>query len=393
MRALIIGGGIGGLSAALALQKVGIEAVVFEKTPEITEVGAGLTLWSNAILASRRLGVESEIIAAGSVIEKSRSVTPSGELLDQFDFAGLAQKVGAPTVCVHRAELQRILRNAVVAGDADAVQTGRKCINWEEKDGAVSVLFEDGSCELADLLVGADGIHSVVRPMLFGEERPRYAGYFAWRGIAHGVSHLLSIGEALFIIGRGAQAGCFPCGDGRVYWFLTCNGPPGSLPSRDGNRPEILALIEGWQTPLSLFVEATEGDAILRNDIIDRPPRTAWGKGRTTLLGDAIHATTPNLGQGACQAMEDAVFLAHWLSTADSVQTGLRDYESSRKERTKFVIEQSWELGKIFQLSNPIAVWLRNALSRSEYANRHSKKLFERLLDIDLPALDRSDLS
>lgn len=388
MRALIIGGGIGGLSTAIALQRVGIEAIVFEKAPEITEVGAGLSLWSNAILAARRLGVESQIVAAGSVIDKSRSVLPSGEPLNEFDFAAFGRKVGAPSVCVHRAQLQRILRDTVLTRDADSVQTDRKCIGWEEKDGSLSVEFEGGAREVGDVLIGADGIHSVVRRSLFGAEKPRYAGYYAWRGIARGVSELIPRGEALFMIGRGAQAGCFHCGADQVYWFLSSNGPQRLNSSQHGNRAEILALIEDWQTPLRQFVEATASDAILRNDIIDHPPRTVWGRGRTTLLGDAIHATTPNLGQGACQAMEDAVFLAHSLRTTASVEAALRDYETERKERTKFVVEQSWELGKVFQLSNPIAIWLRNVMSRTKYAHQRGEKLFERLLEVELPILE-----
>lgn len=387
MRALIIGAGIGGLATAVALQRVGIEAVVFEKAQEITEVGAGLSLWSNAILAARRLGIESEIVAAGSVLTKSRSLLPSGQQLDEFDLSALARKAGTPTLCVHRAELQRILVAAVYAHDQSAVQTDRECVGYNEENGAVSAVFADGSQEHGDVLIGSDGINSIVRRSLFGDETPRYAGYFAWRGIAHNVSALLPEGQGLFIMGRGVQAGCFHCGEDRIYWFLTCNGPPHSHPSPSGNYTEIIALVEKWQVPMRQFVEATDPNAILRNDIIDRAPRKVWGKGRTTLLGDAIHATTPNLGQGACQAMEDAVVLAHSLRTVASAEVALRNYEARRQERTKFVIEQSWQLGKVLQLSNPVGVWLRNAMSRTKYAERHSQDLFERLLVIDLPEL------
>ncbi|HWB48945.1 MAG TPA: FAD-dependent monooxygenase, partial [Stellaceae bacterium] len=239
MRALIVGGGIGGLAAAVALQRVGIEAVVFEKTPEIAEVGAGLSLWSNAIQATRRLGIEAEIVAAGSIIDKTRSFLSSGELVDEFDFAALGRKAGAPTVCAHRADLQRILLDTVLARDPAAVQTGRECIGCEQEGRVASAVFADGSREWGDFLVGADGIHSVVRRSLFGDETPRYAGYHAWRGIAHGVDALLPEGQPLFVIGRGAQAGCFHCGGGRVYWFLTRNGPPHSPAAPGGNRAEV----------------------------------------------------------------------------------------------------------------------------------------------------------
>jgi 2-polyprenyl-6-methoxyphenol hydroxylase-like FAD-dependent oxidoreductase len=251
----------------------------------------------------------------------------------------------------------------------------------------VSAVFEDGSRERGDVLIGADGIHSVVRRSLFGDEKPRYAGYYAWRGVAHGASELLPKEESLLTLGTGVQSGCFHCGNDRVYWFLTCSGASHSQPNPDGNQADILQLIKNWRTPMRQFVEVTDAKAILRNDIIDRPPRLVWGKGRTTLLGDSIHATTPNLGQGACMAMEDAVILAHSLCTIESEEEALRNYERLRRERTQFIIEQSWQLGKVLQLSNPIAVWLRNAMSRTKYANRHSEKMFERLFDIDLPEL------
>jgi FAD-dependent urate hydroxylase len=388
MKALIVGGGIGGLSAAIALQKVGIEAVVCERAPQIAEVGAGLSLWSNAILAARRLDVEARVMEAGSVIEKTQSVLPSGELLQETDFSVFAKKFGAPSVCIHRAELQRVLCDTALSGKPQAVQANRKCVSFEENNGAVEAAFDDGSHEQADVLIGADGIHSVVRQSLLGASRPRYAGYFAWRGIAEGAGKLLPSGKALFVVGRGVQAGCFHCGEDRIYWFITCNAPQQSRPGPGGNKMDILATIENWRTPVAQFVKATEEQAILRNDIIDSSPQFTWGRGRVTLLGDAIHATTPNLGQGACQAMEDAVFLAHSLRTISSADDALRHYESSRRERTKFVVEQSWHLGKLLQLSNPLGVWLRDRLSQTKFASAHSLELFERLLQVQLPELD-----
>lgn len=390
MKALIIGGGIGGLSTAIALQKVDIQAFACEKALQITEVGAGLSLWSNAIIAARRLGVESKIVNAGSVIEKTQSAIPSGELLNETDFSAFARKFGAPSVCVHRAELQRILRDTALSLNPQAVQTNRKCISFKEKNGGIQAAFDDGSHEEADVLIGADGIHSVVRESLFGVRKPRYAGYFAWRGIADGVSELLPEGRALFVVGRGIQAGCFHCGKKRIYWFITCNAPEHSQPSPAGNKHDILRMLDQWRTPVAQIVEATDDHAILRNDIIDSPPRATWGRGRITLLGDAIHATTPNLGQGACQAMEDAVFLAHSLSTISPVENALRQYESLRQERTKFVVDQSWQLGKLLQLSNPLGVWLRDTLSRTKYANAQTVNLFERLLEVQLPNLESS---
>ena len=388
LRALIVGGGIGGLAAAVALRRVGISATVFEKAPQIAEVGAGLSLWSNAVLALRRLGLEARAIAAGSPIERARSFLASGRPNGTFDLAGLAEKAGAVSLCIHRAELQRILLGAAAAGDPDAVRTGRDCVGFAADPDGITARFADGSTEYGDVLIGADGIHSVVRRQLFGAQQPRAAGYFAWRGIATGdVASLLPAAEAIVVLGRGSQAGFFHCGEGAVYWFLTGNPRSAPRPRAQANRAAALAAIAAWRVPVHGFIEATEEDAILRNDVIDRPPQREWGIGRATLLGDAIHATTPNLGQGACQALEDAVVLADALRQGASPEAGLRDYEARRRNRTRFVIEQSWRLGRMAQTASPIAIWLRDLLGSSPLARRSSEKLFERLLCVDLPEL------
>lgn len=172
-----------------------------------------------------------------------------------------------------------------------------------------------------------------------------------------------------------------------VYWFLTANAQAHQETGGEGSRVAALAAVAEWRVPVHRFIEATEEAAILRNDVIDRRPHRQWGVGRATLLGDSIHATTPNLGQGACQALEDAVVLADALRRAASPDAGLRDYEARRRDRTRLVIEQSWRLGRMAQTANPIAIWLRELLGSTALARRSSERLFERLLCIELPEL------
>jgi FAD-dependent urate hydroxylase len=386
IRALIVGGGIGGLTAAIALQRVGIDVALFEKAPHISEVGAGLSLWSNAMVALRRLGLEAAALRAGSVIERTQTFLSTGKPFGSMDFAALGEKAGALSICLHRAALQRLLLDAALAGDPRSVQTGRECTGFQADAAGVAAVFADGSRERGDVLIGADGVHSAIRGQLFGDERLRFAGYLAWRGITKGAGPLPER-ESLVVIGRGAQAGCFHCGERHLYWFLTVNAAPGSSAGRLGNRGEALEVIKSWRAPFQSFVEATEEDAILRNDVVDRPARRIWGAGRVTLLGDAIHATTPNLGQGACQALEDAIVLADSLRRSPSPEAGLRDYEARRRSRAAFVIRQSWRMGSVLQLSNPVAVWLREILGSTSWAHRQSERLFERLLLVDLPEL------
>jgi FAD-dependent urate hydroxylase len=147
-----------------------------------------------------------------------------------------------------------------------------------------------------------------------------------------------------------------------LYWFLTRNAAPGSLASPPGNRGEVIERIKHWRVPFRAYVETTAENAILRDDVIDRPARRIWGAGRVTLLGDAIHATTPHLGQGACQAVEDAVVLADSLRRCSSPEVGLRNYEARRRRRANYLIRQSRRVGIALQLSNPAGVWLRNRI-------------------------------
>jgi len=387
MRALIIGGGIGGLAAAIALQRVGVHAALFEKAPQITEVGAGLSLWSNAMIALRRLGLETAARKAGSVIEQTRSFLSTGEPLGSVDFAALGEKVGAPSICLHRATLQRLLLDTALNHDPASVQPGRECTGFEADASGPAALFTDGSRERGDVLIGADGIHSVIRRQLFGGEKLRFSGYLAWRGIAERASPLPGR-EAVVVVARGSQAGCFQCGEQWRYWYLTLNAAPGSHAGPLGNRREALEHIRNWRVPFRLIVESTEEEAILRNDVVDRPARRVWGAGPVTLLGDAIHATTPDLGQGACQALEDAVVLADSLRRSPSVEAGLRHYEARRRRRANFVISQSWRMGTVLQLSNPVGVWLRDVFGSTSWAQRRNERLFERLLRVDLPELD-----
>lgn len=383
-KALIIGGGIGGLAAAVALRKVGIDATVFERAPEIREVGAGLSLWSNAVKALRRLGLEERVVASGSVIERIRTVTADGELLSETDIGALSRRCGAPSICVHRADLQRTLAEAI---EPAQLRTGCTCDGFEQDSTSVGARFEGGLAERGAFLIGADGIHSIVRDQLLGKAAPRYAGYTAWRGIAQFQHADLPDGLSVFALGRGTQIGLFHCGSGRVYWFVTKNALAGRLVSAGRHKNELLNTFRDWLPLVPAVIEATEEAAIFQNDIIDRPPTWPWGNGHVTLLGDAIHATTPNLGQGACQALEDAVVLADSLRRANTAEAGLRDYEQRRRERTAMVTRQSWSLGKVFQLQNPVAVWFRNWSMRTRYGQRQGELVFDKLLSYEVPEL------
>ena len=353
-KALIIGGGIGGLATAIALTQIGFTVEVFERVTLLREVGAGLSLWANAIKALDYLGLASAVRALALPEAAGGIRTPSGALLMQTANAQLAAQFGELSVMVHRAELHDQLRQAF----GQEIHLGMECVAITEEGTGVRVRFRNGEEAFGDLVIGADGLHSAVRAALHGPQPPRYAGYTAWRGVVGFEINRLQIGETW---GAGARFGQIPMQGNRVYWFATQNAPAGQH-SPDGEKAELLRLFGNWHNPIRALIEATPDAAILRNDLYDRPPLKRWGRGRITLLGDAAHPMTPNLGQGACQALEDAVVLAKQVQSTADIPTALRAYEAARIPRTTMIVNQSCQVGQVGQWANPVAVAGRNWL-------------------------------
>lgn len=377
-RVVIVGGGIGGLAAAVALERVGIEAAVFERAPALKEVGAGLSLWSNAVRALHQLGLADPIVARGSVIERAQTLTAAGRLLSEAPLGDISRKAGAPSVCVHRADVQQVL-----AGAVGRLHLGAACVAIHQDAAGVTVGFADGRRERGDLLIGADGLRSAVRAHLHGPFEPRPAGYVAYRGMADFTLPDDPADRSRLAMGPGSQAGILPCGPGRTYWFATT---PAAGPSISP-KAEALTRFADWLPLLPRVIEATDPAAVMRHDIFDLPPVWPWGRGRLTLLGDAAHATTPNLGQGACQAIEDALVLADYVRRHGPTADGLRHYEEARRRRTERIVRLSRQMGRMLQWQNPLAVWGRNRLLASRLGRRQGEALFAELLGYDVPEL------
>lgn len=359
-RIAIAGGGIGGLAAAIALRGAGFSAIeVHERASEFREVGAAITLWSNALHALARLGLDGAVRAAGTEVVAGEFHDPSGRVLVTTPVAEVARELGAPCVCLHRADLQAILVRA--AGGAAAIRLGSACAGVRAADSDEPRLLLEGGGEVAaDVVVGADGLRSAVRASLFGPAPPRYAGYPCWRAIARfREAARLPRGLAFETWGKGARFGAIGVDAERVYWFASVNAPEGGTDAGDPRRI-LLDRFGSWHAPIAALVESTPAESIQRLDILDRPPSRAWGRGRVTLLGDAIHPTTPNLGQGACLALEDAIVLADSLRGASDPARALREYESRRRARTAAVVRRSRRLGAMGQLGSAALCRVRN---------------------------------
>ncbi|MDQ4074879.1 MAG: FAD-dependent monooxygenase [Chloroflexota bacterium] len=356
-RVIVIGGGIGGLAAGIALQRAGIEVEVYERTPELQELGAGLSLWANAIKVLDKMGV-AEVVRALSAPGISGGIrSAEGEVLVGVSASELRQRFGEVSVVVHRAELQEALFEVL---GREHVHLGAEFTGFTEEREGVTAHFADGRRVQGDALIGADGIHSRVRAQIHGDQKPIYAGYTAWRAVVPFDHQRLLPGESWGSVARFGQLGM---SDGRVYWFATRNAPEGAR-SPDGEKAELLRTFRGWHAPIEALIKATDEAAILRHDIYDRPTLERWGNGRVTLLGDAAHPMTPNLGQGACQALEDAVVLAESLSASRSAVSALRAYEARRVPRANAIVKQSRRLGQVGQWQGRLALTVREMLLR-----------------------------
>lgn len=353
--ALVVGGGIGGLSAAIALSRAGIAAQVFERAPELREVGAGISLWPNATRVLKQWGVLDELAARGHVFTRGEIRAQDGRLLSTLNVPAS----DAPALLVHRADLHAVLMDALPAW---AVHTGAAFRAFREiPDGVQADFGAAGKAEGA-LLIGADGLWSAVRGHVRGAERPVYRGYPVWRGVAEtGSVEWPLLTETL---GYGQRFGIVPIGGGRVAWWAAANEPENAPDEASGRKGSLLRRFRDWHAPIPQLIGATPESDILKNGTYDRPPVRRWGRGRVTLLGDAAHPTTPNLGQGACMAIEDAAVLAACLARDGDVPSALRAYESRRYRRTAYITRQSLQYGRVGQWHRPAAVRLREQIFR-----------------------------
>lgn len=359
-RVLIAGGGIGGIATALALQQQGIESVVFERAPQLRDGGAGLHIWTNGMLALDRLGVADQVAAIAPAQAECNFATSAGRPIGVWPVGEFVERYGQPTVAIGRSDLHGILRDAVTA----PVVTGAEVTGYTEHADGVSLHFADGSSEEGDLLIGADGVRSAVRAQLLGPQPPDYTGYIAWRGHAELGSDQFPPGTFQALFGPGTRFTYYDIAPGVVHWMSVADGPEGG---RDAGTPEqTLDMLRdrhaGWADPrVRQILDATVPSSILRGDVLDRKPDSVWGSGRVTLLGDAAHAMTFNIGQGACQAIEDGLVLAGHLATPGlGVTEALRAYETERQERTRPMQLLAHRIGVLGSLQNPAAVWLRD---------------------------------
>jgi 2-polyprenyl-6-methoxyphenol hydroxylase-like FAD-dependent oxidoreductase len=354
-RALVVGGGIGGLTAAIALRRVGIQAQVLERAPELREVGAGIGIWANAVRVLDRLGLGDAVRELGGRPLGGAMVTSGGRRLSSQPAAVLQARWGAPTIAVLRSDLQGLLLETL---PPDAVRLGAEVAAFRPGRAQVDLALVGGETLSADLVVGADGLRSVVRRQLLGGERPRYRGYTAWRGVAaEGTAHGLD--AATEVWGHGERFGLLPGRDDRLIWYASANAPEGGR-APDGERQELLRRFGTWQDPIPATVASMAEDRIVRTDVYDRPVTRRWVSPHLALLGDAAHPMTPDLGQGACQAIVDAWVLADRLRHGRSTDVALAEYARRRWRTAAAAAVIARTLGRVGQWQHPVACRIRD---------------------------------
>jgi len=359
-RAVVVGGGIGGLAAAIGLHLIGWEVTVLERAQVLDDAGAGISLHANGIRALDLLGVGDAVRAAARPQYTGGTRTPGGARLAQMDGVALERALGTPIVGVPRAVLHRILRDALPPG---SLRIGERALSVDRTDPRrPRVRLEDGALD-ADLVVGADGVNSRLRAELFpAHPGPAYSGSTVLRAITDEPVALDTDFELTW--GHGAEFGHIAFTDGRAEWHAVLNAPART------RFPDPLAEVRRrcgtWHAPIPALLAATRPEAVLHHDINELVvPLPAYAVGRVALLGDAAHAMTPNLGQGACQALEDAAVLTAALATEPTVEAALARYDTERRPRSQAVARAARQAGRMGQqLTHPVAVALRNTAMR-----------------------------
>jgi 2-polyprenyl-6-methoxyphenol hydroxylase-like FAD-dependent oxidoreductase len=358
----IVGGGIGGLTLAIALQRKGFDVTVYESAPELKPLGAGIVLAANAIKAYQQIGIADAILEKGYRLKLLRIKNQRGQTLSETNADEFSLKHGGiNNFAIHRAELHRVLLQHLQPG---TLQTAKNCIDFTHDAKGIRLVFSDNTSVHVPYVIACDGIHSVIRKKLIPTSIPRFAGYTCWRAIITDCPEGFDVTENSETWGAAGRFGIVPLGKNSIYWFACINTTANDPIMRSFKTSDLLAYFKNFANPIPDIIRRTRDEQLISNDIIDLKPLKQFSFNNLVLLGDAAHATTPNMGQGACMAIEDAVVLANCLGKYELVQEAFKQYEARRIARTTRIVNTSWHLGKIAQLENPLLIGLRNAALR-----------------------------
>ncbi|MDX2242566.1 MAG: FAD-dependent urate hydroxylase HpxO [Leptolyngbyaceae cyanobacterium bins.302] len=339
LKVIIVGAGIGGLTAGIAMAKAGYEIEIYDRVSDLRPAGAGISLWSNGVKVLNRLGLGKEIAAIGGQMDRMEYRTVAGEVLNHIDLLPLMHQVGQRPYPVARTDLQQMLRNAFPG----EVKLDHACVEIRQDEHQVTAIFENGHEATGDVLIAANGIRSNCRAYVAGEEvPPKYVGYVNWNGLVPASADLAPPNTWVVYVGEHKRASMMPVADDRFYFFFDVPMPQEAAFQGGDIRADLTRFFAGWAPPVQTLIQQLDPEKTNRVPIHDMGPIDRMVRGRVALLGDAAHTTCPDLGQGGCQALEDALVLTNYLtSTNISVADALKRYEAERVERTCAVVQKA----------------------------------------------------
>jgi len=349
-KGIIIGAGIGGLTTAIALAKKGIGAVVYEQADAIKEVGAGIWVAPNGLKVYEKLGIVEDIMSAGRMLEKISVVDLNCKPMSTVDGAKVRSKHKYSTLAIHRAALQKIIASHIPEG---GIVLNKKFKSYRQTEESITAEFEDGTTAEADFLINATGIKSIARERIEPSSTLRYSGQTCWRYVTDFDLPTASEKEMYEIWGneKGLRAAYSKISDAQVYGYITNFQPAGGADNSQTIKADLLKLCADFPAIVKDLIESCDENAIIRTDLFDFKPISHWTDGKLALIGDAAHATTPNLGQGACQAIEDAFVIADELSRNAEVGEAFKNYQSKRIKKATYITNASWQFAQLTNTS------------------------------------------
>lgn len=369
----IIGAGIGGLTTAIALEQKGIKTRIFEQAEQIKPVGAGIILANNAMQVYEKLGLRKIIEENGNPISSMNITKSNLNSLSKIDLTYFEQKHNTKNIAIHRGTLQQILIDKLKSTE---INLNHKLSSIVENTNGYDLEFENGEQIKSSTVLGADGLNSVVRQNLFLNNSIRNANQICWRGVTEYELPIKFRNELNEAWGKSERFGFVQIAENKVYWY--------ALKSFKKNKNEfsindLEQYFSDYNLTIKDIIKSTKKDQINTAEISDLKPTNIWYKENVCLIGDSAHATTPNMGQGACQAIEDAFVLSECLDKY-GITRAFSEYQKLRLPKAHQVVKASWVVGKMAHIKNPILIGLRNQMLRltpSSVNRKQNEQIFQ----------------